>query len=656
MNSRYYDMALHGGAGQDSWVFLAAGPGNSTAPISFMHNVVEQTTAPPGAGDSVQGFSAASANPTEQLLYVNFNTFINIGQDIMGNFVTPIQIYSAADHSEVIGNRIYNSYFGCIKVQRSNATMVAYNTCEGQGVLGSTAQSCISVAERNPATTTRQHFISHNACKNTPDMQGIVVSFSANAPAYDVLIDHNQVDGAASGIYASGVRGMLTLDANTVRNVGGTGGSDYGIYLTQFDATEPTYVGVHNNLVDTAAKGGMNLDDGAARAVSLTLTGNTFANISGSAAAAVVIRNIADFKASENRWTDAGIIPLDYRSITSATVVGNTSVNTTVTRITNGTVVDYNNSWLPSGNLVVDTITPNTLGLDTLRLDYLDTFGLASLGGGLGYQQNLLTYSEQFDNAAWLTGGLSVTANSVNGPDGSVNTAEKVSLVSGVTNRLRQTYASGAVGGRTFSFSFWARAASGTQSATAALGDFSANTDRSSLDFTLTTTWKRYYLSHTFDGATASTSVQGEVVSMTPTSSYDIYVWGGQLTESRGAQAYVPTVAALYTGTTEAVLATNLYVGNGSKITSHLSQAYALNLAAPGAVPGCVDSAAQTLTGVALGQTCLPTLDVAMQLSQQVTCAVSAAGQVLFRVCQFAGVAVDPDGAGANYRADVWGH
>jgi subtilase family serine protease len=79
---------------------------------------------------------------------------------------------------------------------------------------------------------------------------------------------------------------------------------------------------------------------------------------------------------------------------------------------------------------------------------------------------------------------------------------------------------------------------------------------------------------------------------------------------------------------------------------------FKLNLPAP-PVPGCVNSAAQTLSGAALGDVCTASLSVAIHAGQVLRCFVSAANQVTFRVCQFSGAAVDPDGGGATYRAVV---
>ncbi|MHC4621946.1 MAG: pectate lyase family protein [Planctomycetota bacterium] len=81
--------------------------------------------------------------------------------------------------------------------------------------------------------------------------------------------------------------------------------------------------------------------------------------------------------------------------------------------------------------------------------------------------------------------------------------------------------------------------------------------------------------------------------------------------------------------------------------------AFSLNLAAPGASPGCVDSAGQTVTGAALGDICTVSMSVNMQTGQQMTCHISAADTVIFRVCDFDGAATDPDGAGTTYTAIV---
>jgi hypothetical protein len=83
-------------------------------------------------------------------------------------------------------------------------------------------------------------------------------------------------------------------------------------------------------------------------------------------------------------------------------------------------------------------------------------------------------------------------------------------------------------------------------------------------------------------------------------------------------------------------------------------RSFLLNLTAP-AVPGCVNSVPQSFAGAVLGDICAGSMSVNMQAGQLLWCFVNAANQVTFRVCQFNGVALDPDGAGATYKA-LLGH
>ncbi len=85
------------------------------------------------------------------------------------------------------------------------------------------------------------------------------------------------------------------------------------------------------------------------------------------------------------------------------------------------------------------------------------------------------------------------------------------------------------------------------------------------------------------------------------------------------------------------------------QVTSH---SYVINLAAP-PVPGCANSAALALSGAALGDVCRASLSVPVKTGQVLGCFINAANQVTFRVCQFSGTPVDPDGGGATYRAVV---
>lgn len=99
-----------------------------------------------------------------------------------------------------------------------------------------------------------------------------------------------------------------------------------------------------------------------------------------------------------------------------------------------------------------------------------------------------------------------------------------------------------------------------------------------------------------------------------------------------------------------------LTIGGGTAITKHLSATASLNLSAS-AVPGCVDTSAITVTGAALGDTVVASINAAIPSDISITGFVSAANSVKVRFCQFTGSATDPDGVGgATYRVDVWQH
>lgn len=117
----------------------------------------------------------------------------------------------------------------------------------------------------------------------------------------------------------------------------------------------------------------------------------------------------------------------------------------------------------------------------------------------------------------------------------------------------------------------------------------------------------------------------------------------------------VGTLSALAT-TGDAGIGGGLTVGGGTKITKHLSATFALNAGTPGAAPGCVDLAGNTLTGAALGNTVVVSADIPLPADFTLQAFVSAANTVDIRWCQLSLVAADPDGAGANYRVDVWQH
>jgi hypothetical protein len=65
---------------------------------------------------------------------------------------------------------------------------------------------------------------------------------------------------------------------------------------------------------------------------------------------------------------------------------------------------------------------------------------------------NLLTYSEQFDNAAWVLNDTSITSNNTTAPDGTT-TADRVNLAAGTAKKWVGQVVAAHAGSRTYSFS-----------------------------------------------------------------------------------------------------------------------------------------------------------------------------------------------------------
>ena len=102
----------------------------------------------------------------------------------------------------------------------------------------------------------------------------------------------------------------------------------------------------------------------------------------------------------------------------------------------------------------------------------------------------------------------------------------------------------------------------------------------------------------------------------------------------------------------------DLVIGGGAKIEKHMSATASLNFAAPTGVPGIATGTATiTVTGAALGDEVSVSASIATPANfLPPTGYVSATDTVTVVWFQYAGVAADPDGAGATYRASVWRH
>ena len=175
-----------------------------------------------------------------------------------------------------------------------------------------------------------------------------------------------------------------------------------------------------------------------------------------------------------------------------------------------------------------------TVASDQPRFDY-DPVTLQPKGLLIEEQRtNLLTYSEQFDNAGWAKGsGATVSANTNAAPDGTT-TAD--TLISGGDSSVFQ--APTLVNGATYVFSVWLKA--GTRSSISLY--CTANSGIPNVSCSLTSSWQRFSL--TFTANQAGSVLIGGGGSFT---SGTVIAWGAQLEAGAFPTSYIPTTTAAAT-------------------------------------------------------------------------------------------------------------
>jgi len=139
--------------------------------------------------------------------------------------------------------------------------------------------------------------------------------------------------------------------------------------------------------------------------------------------------------------------------------------------------------------------------------------------------EQLLTYTEQMDNAAWTKTSVTVSADDAAAPDG-FTTADTVSF-NATSDSLAQTVTGTAVTSSGFTGSVWLRVASSSNTVSIKVRNV-ADTESTAVQCTVTTTWTRFWVNKLFSG-TPVDDVVFEVIRTASDDVGDMEVWGANL-------------------------------------------------------------------------------------------------------------------------------
>jgi len=208
----------------------------------------------------------------------------------------------------------------------------------------------------------------------------------------------------------------------------------------------------------------------------------------------------------------------------------------------------------PSTSLTADENITFSYVLDTAgapaptseTVQFMD--GVSSIGAAQAITSiagsNLLPYSQITTTHGWTTTGSAptITANAVNSPSGSANTATQIAFPSTTSSSsgVQMSVTGTAYAGLSMTLSVWAESATPT-TLTLALADSPSVAASHSTTCAVTSTWQRCTLTYTFP-SNAGTGFSATLSSVGVSAAQTINLWGAQVEQAITAGPFVSTI------------------------------------------------------------------------------------------------------------------